>query len=58
MIVVGVVLLSVAAVWYRRTARVRRLWQQSRQDMGKLAIILELEDRMRDLGAGPPGRRA
>jgi hypothetical protein len=49
MIVVGALLVSLAAIWYLRTARERGLWTRAGHDTGKLAIVLELEDRVRDV---------
>jgi hypothetical protein len=45
----GLVLLVVAAVWAVRTRHERRLWRQTRHDTAKVAIVLELEEHVREL---------
>ena len=46
---VGLALLVFAAVWAWRTRHERRLWRATRHDTAKAAIVLELEDKVREL---------
>jgi len=46
---VGLGLLVFAAVWWWRTRHERRLWRATRHDTAKAAIVLELEDKVREL---------
>ena len=44
---VGYVLCTVALVWAWRTRHQRRVWHNARHDTSKVAIVLELEERVR-----------
>lgn len=50
-IVVGVALLATAGIWAARTRHERRLWETTHHDTSKVAIVLELEERVIDLTA-------
>jgi hypothetical protein len=45
----GLVCCVTAVVWSIRTRHERRLWRTTRHDTSTLAIVLELEDRVREL---------
>jgi hypothetical protein len=47
-VVLGAAMLIGAIVWARRTRHARRLWQRSRKT-DTVAIVLELEDLVREL---------
>ena len=42
-------LCAVAAVWAWRTRHQRRVWRNTRHDTAKAAIVLELEEKVREL---------
>jgi hypothetical protein len=46
---IGLALLVLAPVWAWRTRHERRLWRATRHDTAKAAIVLELEDKVREL---------
>ena len=46
---IGCALLVCSAVWAWRTRHERRLWRATRHDTAKAAIVLELEDKVREL---------
>jgi hypothetical protein len=46
---VGLVLCIVAAVWSWRTRHQRRVWRRTRHDTARAAIVLELEEKVREL---------
>lgn len=50
-VLLGVVLLAGAGVWAARTRHERRLWGSTKHDASKVAIVLELEERVIDLTA-------
>jgi hypothetical protein len=45
----GGILIGVGVVWLLRTRRVRALWRRTGRDLEKLAIMLELEERVREI---------
>ena len=45
---IGLALLVFSAVWAWQTRHVRRLWRATRHDTAKAAIVLELEDKVRE----------
>ena len=47
--ILGGVLCVVAAVWAWRTRHQRRVWRNTRHDTAKAAIVLELEEKVREL---------
>ncbi len=47
-LVLGLALLVFSAVWAWRTRHERRLWRATRHDTAKAAIVLELEDKVRE----------
>lgn len=47
--VVGAVLCLVAVVWALRTRHQRRVWRVARHDTSTAAIVLELEEKVREL---------
>ncbi len=49
MIAAGSMLFATAAVWHARTRRTRELWRRSRHRAKRVAIVLELEERVREL---------
>ncbi len=48
-VLLGVALLAAATVWATRTRHERRLWSTTHHDTSKVAIVLELEERIIDL---------
>jgi len=46
---VGLVLCVVAAVWSWRTRHQRVVWRSTRHDTARAAIVLELEEKVREL---------
>ena len=46
---VGLLLCIVAAVWSWRTRHQRRVWRSTRHDTTRAAIVLELEEKVREL---------
>ncbi|MCU1464731.1 MAG: hypothetical protein JWM72_659 [Actinomycetia bacterium] len=46
---VGLLLCIVAAVWSWRTRHQRRVWRSTRHDTARAAIVLELEEKVREL---------
>jgi hypothetical protein len=50
-VLIGVALLMAAGVWGVRTRHERRLWRTTHQNASKVAIVLELEERVIDLTA-------
>jgi hypothetical protein len=46
---IGLALLVFSAVWAWRTRHERRLWRATRHNTAKAAIVLELEDKVREL---------
>jgi len=48
---VGAALIVVAVVWSFRTRRTRKLWRSTRHDASRAAIVLELEEKVRELEA-------
>jgi hypothetical protein len=46
---IGCALLVFSAVWAWRTRHERRLWRATRHNTAKAAIVLELEDKVREL---------
>jgi hypothetical protein len=46
---VGLVLCILAAVWSWRTRHQRRVWRSTRHDTARAAIVLELEEKVREL---------
>jgi hypothetical protein len=48
LVVLGAAMLIGAGLWARRTRHARRLWHGSRKT-GTVAIVLELEDLVREL---------
>jgi hypothetical protein len=49
LLVLGLALLVFSALWAWRTRHERRLWRATRHDTAKAAIVLELEDKVREL---------
>jgi len=47
--ILGGALCVVAAVWAWRTRHQRRVWRNTRHDTAKAAIVLELEEKVREL---------
>jgi hypothetical protein len=45
----GLALLVLAAIWALRTRHERRLWHRTRHNTEKVAIVLELEEHVREL---------
>jgi hypothetical protein len=52
----GGVLCAVALVWAARTRHVRKVWRAARHQAGKVAIVLELEECVRQVEATAPAR--
>ena len=47
--VAGLVLCVVAALWAWRTRHQRQVWRNTRHDTARVAIVLELEEKVREL---------
>jgi len=47
--VIGCLLLASAVVWAWRTRHAREVWRRARHDTSKVAIVLELEEKVREL---------
>jgi hypothetical protein len=52
----GGILIAVGVVWLLRTRRVRALWRRTGRDIDKLAIMLELEERVREVESSAANR--
>ncbi len=46
---IGAVLAVVAVAWAWRTRHERRVWRRTRHDTATVAIVLELEEKVREL---------
>jgi hypothetical protein len=46
---VGCALCAISVVWAWRTRHARRVWRRARHDTSKVAIVLELEEKVREL---------
>lgn len=51
LVVAGIACCAAAIVWSLRTRHVRRLWKAANHDSRKVALVLELESRVRELEA-------
>ena len=58
MLVGGAVLCVIGLVWFFRTKHLRAMWRRADHDITKVAVMLELEERVRELEATPPQTRA
>lgn len=61
LLAVGCLVTLIGVVWFLRTKHLRSMWKRANHDVTKVAIMLELEDRVRELessrgrnSAGPP----
>ena len=54
---VGCALLLLAAVWWLRSRHTRKLWRSTSHDANRVAIVLELEEKVRELEARTVERR-
>jgi hypothetical protein len=45
----GIVLCAVAIVWARRTRHERSVWRRTHHDSSATAIVLELEEKVREV---------
>jgi hypothetical protein len=50
----GVALLAAATTWARRTGHERRVWRTAGHETSKLAIMLEIEDCLKQLDPSSP----
>jgi hypothetical protein len=48
-LVAGCILIVAGVVWWARTGHERRLWRRAHHDAGKVAVMIELEEHVRDL---------
>ncbi len=46
---VGAVLCVIGAVWALRTRHARRVWRRTQHNASTVAIVLELEEKVREL---------
>ena len=54
----GAVLYVIGLVWFFRTKHLRAMWRRAHHDITKVAVMLELEERVRELEASSPQTRA
>jgi hypothetical protein len=60
MLAAGCVVVLIGIIWFLRTKHLRALWHRADHDVAKVAMMLELEDRVRELeqtqASRSPGR--
>jgi hypothetical protein len=58
MLIAGCIVAVIGIVWFFRTRRLRSLWRRAHHDVTRVAVLLELEERVRELESEQPSRQA